>query len=89
MILNKNFNMSLFNSKYRYLSINQYIKNSVANRIRTCAGFPSRFLVCRLNHSAIATMSIVQVETIINTFLFSYLAFIAFFHFDSKINIQQ
>ena len=32
------------------------IKN-VASRIRTCAGFPSRFLVCRLNHSAIATCS--------------------------------
>jgi hypothetical protein len=36
------------------------IKN-VANRIRTCAGFPSRFLVCRLNHSAIATISIITL----------------------------
>ena len=33
----------------------QGVKN-VANRIRTCAGDPSRFLVCRLNHSAIATL---------------------------------
>ena len=33
-------------------------QKSVASRIRTCAGFPSRFLVCRLNHSAIATQLI-------------------------------
>ena len=42
-----------YNQNVSYLII---VKKNVANRIRTCAGYPNRFLVCRLNHSAIATL---------------------------------
>lgn len=38
-------------------SVEKRGQKNVAGRIRTCAGYPNRFLVYRLNHSATATYS--------------------------------